>query len=81
MMRKNERKKESVEVTLKVPKGIIQFLNDIIPSTEYDSVQSYLEDAIIGRVQGDIEGDIFNPVLKSVAERYGLKEEFGIEDS
>ena len=59
----------------------MQFLNDIIPSTNYDSVQEYLEDAIIGRVQGDIEGDMFNPTLKAVAERYGLKEEFGIEDS
>ena len=72
---------ESVEMTVKVPKGIIQFLNDIIPSTNYDSVQEYLEDAVIGRVQADIEGDMFNPTLKAVAERYDLKEEFEVKDS
>ena len=72
--------KKLVEVTLKVPKGIMQFLNDIIPSTNYDSVQEYLEDAIIGRVQADIEGDMFNPTLKAVAERYSLKEEFDVKD-
>ena len=73
-------KTETIEVTLKVPKGIMQFLNDIIPSTNYDSLHEYLEDAIISRVQADIEGDMFNPTLKAVAERYGLKEEFDIKD-
>jgi len=73
--------KELVEVTVKVPKGIMQFLNDIIPSTNYDNIQEYLEDAIIGRVQADIEGDTFNPTLKAVAERYDLKEEFEVKDS
>jgi len=72
--------KEPVEVTVKVPKGIMQFLNNIIPSTEYDSIDEYLEDAIVGRVQADIEGDIFNPTLKAVAERYDLKEEFEVKD-
>jgi hypothetical protein len=73
--------KKYVEVTVKVPEGIMQFLKDIIPSTNYDSVQEYLKDTIISRVEADIDGDIFNPTVKAVAERYGLKEEFGIEDS
>ena len=72
--------KESVKVTVNVPKGIMQFLNDIIPVSNYDSVQSYLTDAIISRVEADIDGDVFNPTVKAVAERYGLKEEFGIKD-
>ena len=73
--------KKYVEVTVKVPEGIMQFLNDIIQSTNYDSVQEYLEDTIISRVEANIDGDIFNPTVKAVAERYCLKEEFSIEDS
>ena len=70
-----------MEVTVKVAKGIMEFLNDIIPSTNYDSVQEYLEDAVVGRVQADIEGDMFNPTLKDVTKRYDLKEEFEVKDS
>jgi len=69
-----------MEVTVKVHKGILQFLNNIIPSTNYDSVQEYLEDAIITRVEADIDGDVFNPTVKAVAERYGLKEEFEVKE-
>jgi len=73
--------KETVKVTVNaVPKGIMKFLNDIIPATNYDSVQSYLTDAIISRVEADIDGGVFNPTVKKVAERYGLKEEFEIKD-
>ena len=72
--------KKLVEVTLKVPEGIMQFLNDIIPLTNYDSVQEYLKYAIISRVEGDIDADIFYPTVKAVAERYDLKEEFDIKD-
>jgi len=64
---------ETVKVTVRVPKGIMQFLNEIIPSTEYDSVQEYLEDVIIGRVEADIAGDMFNPTLKKEIERYKLE--------
>jgi len=73
--------KELVEVTVKVPKGIIQFLNDIIPTSKYDNIQEYLKDAIISRVEGDIDADIFSPSVKGVAEKYDLKEEFEIKDS
>jgi len=73
--------KKYVEVTVNVPEGIMQFLNDIMPSTNYDSVQEYLEDAIISKVEADIDGDMFNPTVKAVAERHNLKEEFDIKDS
>ena len=68
---------ETVEVTVKVPKGIMQFLNDIIPSTEYETVQAYLEEAVRSRVEGDIENDIFNPKLKEVVKRYKLEGTIG----
>ena len=67
---------KTVTVTVNVPEGIMQFLNDIIPSTEFVSVKEYLEDAIVGRVQSDIENDSFNPILKKVTERYKLEEIF-----
>ena len=64
---------ETVKVTIEVPKGVMQFLNDIIPSTEYEDVQKYLEEAVRSRVEGDIENDIFNPILKKVTKRYKLE--------
>lgn len=73
-------KKETVEVSVKVPKGIIRFLNDIIPASKYDSLQEYLTDAIISRVEGDIDADVFSPSVKGVAIKYDLKEEFDIKD-
>ena len=73
--------KKYVEVTVNVPEGIMQFLNDIIPASNYDSVQEYLEDAIISKVEGDIDGDMFNPTVKAVAERFNLKVEFDIKVS
>ena len=73
--------KETVEVTVKVPEGLIQFLNDIIPASNYDSIQDYLKDAIISRVEGDIDAGIFVLSVKAVAERYNLKEEFNIKNS
>ena len=74
------KEKELVEVTVKVPTGIIQFLNDIIPASKYDSLQDYLTESIISRVEGDIDADIFSPSVKAVAEKYDLKEEFDIKD-
>ena len=79
-MAETESKKESVEVTVKVPKGIMQFLNDIIPVSKYGSVEEYLTEAVISRVEGDIDGDVFTPTVKSVAEKYDLKEEFEVND-
>jgi len=67
------KKIETVEVTLNVPKGILQFLKDIIPSTNYDSVQEYLEDCIVSRIEGDVDADIFSPKIKQMVKRYNLK--------
>ena len=67
---------KTVTVTVNVPEGIMQFLNDIIPSTEFVSVKEYLEDALVSRVQSDIENDCFNPKLKEVTERYKLEAVF-----
>jgi hypothetical protein len=78
MSEKETKAFETEDVTVKVPKGIMQFLEDIIPSTTYDSVQHYLEDAIISRIEGDIDGDVFNPTLKRVVNRYKLE---GVFDS
>ena len=68
---------ETVKVTIEVPKGIMQFLKDITPATEYENVQKYLEEAVRSRVEGDIENDMFNPDLKSVMKRYKLEGVFG----
>lgn len=72
--------KKTVTVTLEIPEGLMKFLEDIVPSTDYESVKEYLEDAIIAKVSGDIDGDFFRPTLKNVAEKYGLKEEFEVKD-
>ena len=72
--------KKTVSVTLEVPEGLMKFLEDIVPSTDFESVKDYLEDAIISKVEGDIDGDYFRPTLKNVAEKYGLKEEFEVKD-
>jgi hypothetical protein len=73
--------KKTVSVTLEIPEGLMQFLKDIVPSTEYESVKDYLEDAVISKVAGDIEGEYFNPTLKNVAKKYNLKEEFDIKEA
>ena len=63
---------ESSKVTVNVSKGIAQFLEDVIPSTEFESDKEYLEEAVVGRVQADIEGDMFNPKPKRLASQYFL---------
>ena len=72
--------KETVEVTLNIPKGLIQFLNDFRAATGFDTVKEYLEYGLVDRVRADIDGDYFRPTVKSVAEKYGLKEEFEVKD-
>ena len=71
---------ETVTVNINIPEGIMRFLKDIIPSTSYESVEEYLADAVVSRVEGDIDGDVFAPTIKNVAERYNLKEEFEIKE-
>ena len=72
--------KKTVTVTLEIPEGLMKFLEDIVPSTDFESEKEYLEDAVISKVEGDIDGDFFRPTLKNVAKKYGLKEEFEVKD-
>jgi TRAP-type uncharacterized transport system substrate-binding protein len=72
--------KKLLEVTVKVPEGLMRFLKDIIPASTYDNIDEYLTDAIISRVYGDIDASVFYPTIKAVAERYDLKEEFEVKD-
>ena len=76
MGRENLSETETVTVTVRVPKGIIQFLNDIKGTGEFDTVEQYLEEAIISRVQADIENDQFNPTIEKVTEKYNLDKIF-----
>ena len=69
---------EPVKVTVNVPKGLMQFLEDNEANNEFDSIQDYMEDAIIDRVQADINAGTFNPTVKDVAKKYGLEEAFGV---
>ncbi len=71
---------ELVEVTIKVPKGILQFLEDIKKATWFSTADEYLESAIVSRVMADIDSDVFNPTLKAVAEKYDFKKEFEVKD-
>lgn len=64
---------KTVTMSINVPEGVIHFLNNIIPSTDYENVKDYLEDAIIDRLQADVENDIFAPKLKNIINRYNLK--------
>lgn len=66
------------QVTLNLPEGLIQFLEDFKVPSGFDSVESYLEDAVIAHVQADIDGEAFNPTVKEVAKKYDLAKEFGV---
>jgi hypothetical protein len=59
-------------------KGVLE---DIRKAVWFDTVDQYLENAIVSRVQADIDGEVFNLTVKAVAERYTLKEEFDIKEA
>ena len=73
-------KTETVEVTVNVPKGLMQFLEDNKANNEFDTVKEYLEDALIDRTRADIDASVFAPTVEGVAEQYGLKKEFKIKE-
>lgn len=59
-------KRKLVEVTLKLPKPIIDLLKDV-----GENVEEYLVQSIIGVVEADLEADAFwNP--KRLAEKHNL---------
>ena len=71
--------KEST-VKIRVPVGIMQFLKDIEGTGPFDSVDQYLEEAIISRVQSDIENNELNPTIEKVTEKYNLDRIFYTEN-
>ena len=64
---------EHVEVTLKLPKRLVDFLKDKEEITDM-TVKEYLERAIIQSVGADLdEGDTFVPQPEEIIKKYGLK--------
>lgn len=70
-------KQETVEVTMKLPKAIVDFLKD----AERD-VAKYIEKNVVGCVMSDLECDFLHiPKVEEVIRKYGLKpvfKEFGV---
>lgn len=65
-------KEEYVEVTLKLPKGLLEFLNDMKACFDC-SVEEYLEYSLLDTLRAQIEADfIFSPTVEDVAKKYGV---------
>ena len=68
---------ETVKVTVKLPKAIVDFLKD----TER-AVEKYIEDNVVGCVMSDLEFEFSHiPKVEEVIRKYGLKpvfKEFGV---
>lgn len=66
-------KTEYVEVTLKIPKGLIDFLEDMKACFDC-SVKEHLEITLLDSIKAQIEADfIFAPTVESVVEKYHLE--------
>ncbi len=65
-------------VTINIPEGIVQFLEDFKIASGFNSIGEYLENAVVAQVQADIDGEAFNPTVKGVAKKYGLATAFGV---
>ena len=64
--------KETVDVTLKLPKAIVDFLKDSERTLEM-TVEEYLTYSIIQTVAADIDTfDVFVPSWKQIVDKYGL---------
>lgn len=75
-MQKAESKKkakiEYEEVTLKIPKAIMNLLRDSEKALE-ETATEYLEHKLVDAIRGDIDcGDCFVPTPQQIAERYSL---------
>jgi len=67
--------KETVEVTLKLPKAIVDFLKDSETSMRM-TVEEYLTYSIVHSVAADIDTfDVFVPTWKQIVDKYGLEAE------
>jgi len=66
-------KQETVEVTLKLPKAIVDFLKDSEKALEM-TMEEYLVYSIMQVVGADIDTlDTFVPTPKQIVKQYGLK--------
>ena len=67
-------KEDLVEVTIRVPKGLLAFLKDMEPIIEESPVQ-YMEDCVAEQVRSHLNcREVFTMTEKFVAEKYGLAE-------
>jgi hypothetical protein len=71
---KTETHVEMEEVTIQVPKVLMNFIRDNIPKKNM-TMKAYLESAVIERVAADLDNDeYFGPEQKELVARYHLEE-------
>ena len=63
---------EYVDVTVKLPKGLLAFLNDVKGVLD-GSVEDYLQYSVIDSVSAHIESGFFAPDKAEVIKRYSLE--------
>jgi len=70
-------KQETVEITVKLPKAIVDYLKCM-----KSDVAEYIQSSVVGYIQADIEFEHMHPILpEKVMEKYGLKtifKEYGV---
>ena len=67
-----EKHGEFVLAALLLPKGLLEFVEDV-KSCFNGSVDKYLSETLIDSVRAQIESDnMFRPTIKSVSEKYGV---------
>ena len=57
---------ETVDVTISLPKKLIEFLKANEKSLQYPSVKAYIEDSFKQSVIGDIDNGVFNRQIVSL---------------
>ena len=66
-------KTEYVEVTLRLPKGLLEFLEDMKACFDC-SVKEYMEYSLIDTLRAQIDADfVFSPTVERVSKRYEIK--------
>lgn len=59
---------ETVDVTISLPKAVLEFLQQHKKELDCPSVEKYCEDAILRRIQMDAENDVFKfEILETIA--------------
>ena len=67
---------ETVKVTLNLPKGLLDFLNDYKAATGFDTIQEYMEYKLIDGIRADIDAGAYNPTVKDVGKKYNITKAF-----